>query len=171
MLCIAIAVFGLLLVSAEGFFDEERASGWGDLLIILSTLFAASYVVLSSRVAQNYPAATLASAQQIVGLALALAVFAIVTMTGLEPASLERLSASVVAYAAFSGVIQYALAFWLYLIGLKYLSAGTAGLWLTLVPVFGLAGAYVWLSEVPTVLMLVGAALIICAVIFGNRAR
>lgn len=171
MLCIAIAVFGLLLVSGDGFFDKERNNGWGDLLIILSTLFAASYVVLSSRVVHTFPAATLASAQQIVGLALALVVFLVVTVMGLEPASFGGLSLPIVAYAAFSGVIQYALAFWLYLLGLKNLSAGAAGLWLTLVPVFGLAGAYVWLSEVPTVLMIVGAALIICAVILGNKPR
>lgn len=42
-------------------------------------------------------------------------------------------------------------------IGLRYLSPAVAGLWLTLVPIFGLFGAYVWLAEVPTPLMLVWA--------------
>jgi len=74
-------------------------------------------------------------------------------------------------YAALSGVVQYALAFWLYLIGLKTLSAGAAALWLTLIPIFGVSGAYLWLGEIPTVPMLLGMALILGAVNAGRREQ
>ncbi|MFC6356008.1 DMT family transporter [Luethyella okanaganae] len=166
--CIAVAVAGLLMVSGEALLEPEQASPLGDGLIVLATLFGASYVVLSSRVTANFPAATLASAQQIVGLIFAIGVFAIVQALGLERQLFAQLSASTVAYAALSGVVQYALAFWLYLIGLRYLTPAAAGLWLTLVPVFGLFGAYVWLSEVPSFLMLAGASMIIVAVVMGK---
>ncbi|MDI6837131.1 DMT family transporter [Ciceribacter thiooxidans] len=166
--CIGLAVVGLLLVSGEALLERGQTSSVGDSLIVLATLFAASYVVLSSRVTGDFPAATLASAQQIVGLAFAIGVFLIVQSAGLERQTLTGLSPGVLAYAALSGVVQYALAFWLYLVGLRYLSPAAAGLWLTLVPVFGLVGAYVWLHEVPTGWMIAGAALIIGAVVTGR---
>lgn len=166
--CIGIAVLGLLMVSGEALLERGQASSVGDGLIVLATLFAASYVVLSSKVTGDFPAATLASAQQIVGLVFAVSVFLIVQTLGLEHGTIASLSPGMLAYAAFSGVIQYAFAFWLYLIGLRYLSPAAAGLWLTLVPIFGLIGAYVWLHEVPTGLMLAGAALIIGAVVMGR---
>jgi len=73
--------------------------------------------------------------------------------------------------AALSGVVQYALAFWLYLVGLKHLSANAAALWLTLIPVFGVTGAYFWLGEIPTLPMLLGMALILAAVNAGRREQ
>ena len=72
------------------------------------------------------------------------------------------------ANAAISGVVQYALAFWLYLIGLRNLAPAVAGLWLTLIPVFGVAGSYLWLGERPTALMLLGGVLIILAIMIGK---
>ncbi len=169
--CIGVAVMGLLLVSGEAFLKRSQASSVGDALIVLATLSAASYVVLSSRVTGDFPAATLASAQQTVGLAFAVSIFFIVQTLGLERGTIATLSPGMLAYAAFSGVVQYALAFWLYLIGLRYLSPAAAGLWLTLVPVFGLIGAYVWLREIPTELMLAGAVLIIGAVVMGRSHK
>ena len=169
LLCILLAVVGVLMVSGDAYIEASATQLFGDGLIILATLFASTYVVLSARIVSNFPPATLAASQQLVGLAFALVVYIAVIATGSETTSLLDASPSLIAYAAFSGIIQYALAFWLYLIGLRYLSAGVAGLWLTLVPVFGLIGAYVWLGETPTLVMLLGAAIILVAVIVGRR--
>lgn len=166
--CIGVAVVGLVLVSWTGLTTRGPQSLVGDLLIVLATLFAAGYVVLSSRIAGGFPAATLASAQQTVGLIFALAVFGISCAAGQESGSFMDIPLSVVLYAALSGVVQYALAFWLYLIGLRHLSANAAGLWLALTPVFGLTGAWVWLGERPGIMTTVGALLIIAAIVFGN---
>lgn len=168
--CLVVATIGVLLVSS-GSFETQPADLLGDALIMLATLFAACYVVLSARIASQWPAATLAAGQQSVGLAFALVVFAAVTATGLEPEGFSALTLPLVAYAALSGIVQYALAFWLYLIGLRTLSAGAAGLWLTLIPVFGVAGAYFWLHEVPTAPMLIGAGMIAIALLMGRREK
>ena len=168
---IAVAVGGVALTSWAGSPGHGEAAPAGDALIVLATLFAASYVVLSSRFAPDFPAATLAAAQQIVGLCFAIALFAGVSAAGLGHGSFADLSPGLLAYAALSGVAQYALAFWLYLIGLKSLPASAAGLWLTMVPVFGLFGAWVWLGEVPSVLTLAGAALIVAANVWANLSQ
>jgi len=89
-LCILVAVAGLLLVSADSASTQTGSHFSGDLLVVVSTLFAAS---------------------------------------------------------------------------------DAAGLWLTLIPVFGVTGAYVWLGERPTVLMLLGMGLIVGAVITGRLER
>mgnify|MGYP000861574837 FL=1 len=167
-ICIVIAVVGLLLVSGETLLGTGQGSAAGDGLIVLATFSAATYVVLSARLAGHFPAATLALAQQLAGLVFVLAVAGAVLAAEIEPLVLGGLSLSTLAYAALSGVVQYAIAFWLYLIGLRYLTPGAAGLWLTLVPVFGIFGAFVWLNEIPTAVMITGAVLIIGAVLVGR---
>jgi drug/metabolite transporter (DMT)-like permease len=51
-----------------------------------------------------------------------------------------------------------------YLHGLQRLPASTAGLFLNLIPVFGLSGACLWLQERLTAGQWLGAALILAAV-------
>jgi len=170
-LCIVIAAAGLVLIASDSSADGEQKSLKGDALIVLSTLFAASYVVFSSRLAAHFPAAVLASSQQIVGLIYALLLYLVAHQSGLLERSLADPRFSLLLYAALSGVVQYALAFWLYLIGLKTLSAGAAALWLTLIPIFGVSGAYLWLGEIPTVPMLLGMALILGAINAGRREQ
>ena len=170
-ICILIAVLGLLLVSHDSSAGNTNKSLTGDLLIVLATLFAASYVVFSAKWADQFPAAVLASAQQLIGLSCAVAIYVVALMTGVISQTPSDLSWGALIYASVSGIVQYALAFWLYLIGLKYLSPGTAGLWLTLIPVFGVAGAYFWLGEIPTVMMLLGMGVIVAAVILGRLEK
>jgi drug/metabolite transporter (DMT)-like permease len=169
LFCVALAMGGLLLVAEHGPPAVGDRGILGNLLIVLATLFAASYVVLSARYAGTFPAAVLACGQQVVGLGCAVTLYLAGRFSGLLGPESSDLTWGIVAYAAASGVVQYAMAFWLYLIGLRWLSAGAAGLWLTLIPVFGVSGAYAWLHEVPTLLMLAGMALIITAVYLGRR--
>jgi len=169
-LCILVAAAGLVLIASDSS-DSAQKSLAGDALIVLSTLFAASYVVFSARLAAHFPAAVLASAQQVIGLLYAAVLYLGISWGGLLNQSLSAPGSGLLTYAAASGVVQYALAFWLYLIGLKHLSAGAAALWLTLIPVFGVSGAYFWLGEIPTLPMLFGMALILGAVNAGRREQ
>jgi drug/metabolite transporter (DMT)-like permease len=66
--------------------------------------------------------------------------------------------------AVGSGLVQYALAFWLYLVGLRGLPVSVAGMFLTLTPLFGVAGGMLFLGEGATALQLLGAVLIVGAV-------
>ena len=166
---IAVAVAGVTIVSWSDLMSAEAESSnlVGDVLIVIATAFAACYVVLSSRLARNYEPGTLAASQQSVGLMFALLVYVIVAAAGAQQHDWKSLSAGTLAYAEFSGVVQYAAAFWLYLLGLRYLSAGVAALWLTLIPVFGVIGAMLWLGEQPHPSLFAGGALIVLAIIVG----
>ncbi|MEP7453061.1 DMT family transporter [Phyllobacterium sp. SB3] len=166
--CIAMAFVGLLIVSQERIPEVADNQILGDFFIVIATMFAAGYVVLSARFSSNFPSATIAAAQQTVGLILAIGVYWMALSIGLVPSFWHDISVPTVVYAGFSGIVQYAIPFWLYLLGLRVLSAGAAGLYLTLTPVFGLIGAYFWLGEQPHVIMFAGAALILGAVVIGR---
>jgi drug/metabolite transporter (DMT)-like permease len=67
--------------------------------------------------------------------------------------------------AAFSGMMQYALAFVLYLTALRYVSAGKSALFLLLIPVFGVVSAMLFLGETLTLGQALGGMLIIGALL------
>lgn len=173
LVCILVAIGGLLLIAGGGETGEGAAGASlaGDTLVVLATIFAAGYVVFSARVARGFPSATLAFAQQTVGLLFAVSVYGTAAGLGIVPPLWSGLDAALLGYAALSGIVQYALPFWLYLIGLRRLRASTAGLYLTLTPLFGIAGAFLWLGEQPHLAMLVGTVLVLTAVIAGSRER
>jgi drug/metabolite transporter (DMT)-like permease len=66
--------------------------------------------------------------------------------------------------ALTSGVLYYAVAFWFYLAGLRQVPAAVAGTFLTLIPIFGIAGGYLILGERLTARQGLGALIIIIAV-------
>lgn len=167
--CIVLAIVGLLLVSLETLSAQDGHNMLlGDALVVLATLFAAAYVVLSARIASHFPPAILAGAQQSVGFGVAVLVYIITKLIGTSPPQEPDIDIGLLVYAAFSGIVQYAIPFWLYLIGLQVLSASLAGLYLTLTPIFGIIGAYLWLGEQPSGTMLLGASIIIAAVLLGR---
>lgn len=162
-LCVLLASIGLFFVSFSDGVGEWSIEG--DALIVVATIFAALYVVFSSRWAAGFPVTLLALVQQVVGFF----VVCFLILFYSEFKGPESLSIGMVAYVFVSGVVQYSLAFLFYLYGLRYISADVAALWLTLIPVFGVFGAYFFLSEVPTISMIFGMVLIGIAVVIGGR--
>jgi drug/metabolite transporter (DMT)-like permease len=160
---IGTAFAGVCLVSLPDLSGLGAGDLRGDALVLLGTAFAAVYVVTSSRLVAGTAPLVLTALQQGMGLAVALAVLALAFAAGLErwpgvPGG------DALALAVASGLVQYALAFWLYLVGLRRLPVGVAGLFLTLTPVFGVAGGMAVLGEEVTALQLLGAVLILGAV-------
>ena len=161
---IAVAMAGIALTSLSDGQGGGRAGLVGDGLIVLGTLFAALYVVVSSRLVTAIAPLPLAFLQQTVGLLLALLLLGLALVLGLE--RIERLpGAEGWALMIGSGVVQYALAFWFYLLALRSLSVASAALFLALIPVFGIGGAAVFLGETITALQALGCALIIGAIL------
>jgi drug/metabolite transporter (DMT)-like permease len=167
---ILVAVTGVCLVSLPGATGLGGGDVRGDALVLLGTAFAAAYVVASSRLVVDASPLVLTALQQSTGLVLAAVLAALALGTGLEarPASLPP---GALLLAVVSGLVQYALAFWLYLVGLRALPVAVAGLFLTLTPVFGVAGGVLVLGERLAALQLVGAALIVgaMAVVLSRR--
>jgi drug/metabolite transporter (DMT)-like permease len=165
---ILAAMAGVAMVTGARNGDSS-GSLLGDGLVVLGTVFAALYVVVSSRLVTLVPPVALAALQQSVGLA-----FALILLVAWLPLSaafeeLARADARLIGLALLSGIVQYALAFWLYLVGLKRLRAGTAALFLTLIPVFGLGGAVLFLDESIGMLQASGALMIVAAIAFAKR--
>ena len=92
-------------------------------------------------------------------------------LLGLVTLGIDDLTVSVLLLAAASGVIQYALAFWLYLFALQDLPANVAGFYMALIPVFGIAAAFVFLGETLSPLQLVGALFVVIAIAAISRLR
>ncbi|MGF6156179.1 drug/metabolite transporter (DMT)-like permease [Ensifer sp. KUDG1] len=168
LLAILAAMAGVTIVTGA----HGAGSGFspaGDLLVILGTVFAALYVVSSSRLVAKVDPLVLAALQQSVGLIFVLVfLFAWVSPQAIGK-DLAAAEAGMLALAFVSGIVQYALAFWLYLIGLKRLPASTAALFLTLTPVFGIGGAAFFLGEAVTPWQAIGTLIIIASVAVASQ--
>jgi len=133
----------------------------GTALITLGMLAAAFYVVLSSRIAEKYDVFYIVASQQTLALIVTLFIF---------PFEWRGFAVSSITWGAWSlallsGVIQYALAFVFYMVALRYISAGLAGVYLNFVPLVGIAGAFIFLDEKLSLLQLGGASLIVIALV------
>jgi drug/metabolite transporter (DMT)-like permease len=173
-LAIVIAGVGIVLVGGEQAStdaiagDGTPAALVGDALVFVGTLLAAVYVVLTARLAVALPAVLVAALQQTVGLLLVAPLWGAALLLGLEtlPAAI---SPSMMALALISGVVQYALAFWFYLLGVRGLPLGQAALFLALIPLFGVAGAVLFLGEPLSMAQGTGCALVVLAIVTGAR--
>ena len=163
---VTLVVIGTLLVSGDDAGGGAQSIA-GDLLLVLSTASAALYVIFSRRSVETMPPLPLAALQQSAGLGVALALL-VVGFGGTGGFSLASVRAGTWAWAMLTGVVQYALAFSLYLTALRDLRASQAALFLTLIPVFGVGGAALFLGETMTTIQLVGAGLIIGALLVLN---
>lgn len=144
-LAIVCGIGGVILITSTTGGTGERHIV-GDLLVLAGTGFAALYVVVSSRIVVSLQPLVLTVLQQTAGLLFAVVLLTFSVLAGMETWR-GHIPFHMLLLGAFSGLVQYALAFWLYLFGLKYVPLNTAGLFLTLIPVFGVGGAVVFLGE------------------------
>lgn len=136
---IATAVFGVILVVYRPGVEGEPL---GIALTLAAVLACASYTVLTQRLLLDDSSPTVVLFQQVAALAFALVVSGVVVATDLAELGLPE-DLTTWALAAASGVVYYGLAFSFFIAGLRYVPASTAGAFLPLIPVFGLAAAYV----------------------------
>ncbi|MCA3560951.1 MAG: DMT family transporter [Aestuariivirga sp.] len=157
-----VALAGLAM--ALGLFDTGAGENdpTGVILIFVATAAAAVYVTLSARIAANHDTSVIVGLQQLSALVLALTALPADALLfgGLAGPS----GAGEWTVVIISGVLQYAVAFSLYMYALARISAGLAGSCLNLTPVFGLVLAFLLLGEVLTGLQLLGAVITILAV-------
>jgi len=166
-----LAISGVLMVTSAGARDSHvggATAHTGDFLILAGTLCAAAYVVLSHRLVQKMEPLHLLILQQGYGLALILLVWCIHLLNYFEPLASKFHSRGAIPaagwfWAASSGIVQYALAFWLYLIALRKLRANLAAVSLALIPVFGVGGAWVFLGESLSGIKIAGVVIIVLA--------
>ncbi|HTP38831.1 MAG TPA: DMT family transporter [Steroidobacteraceae bacterium] len=169
---LGLAVLGAIGATLVAGSHLEQLGGslslWGDLLLLGGVLSAAGYVVLSARVASSTEPLPSLLGQQ--GVAVLFAIAMHLVISGHWPA-VSSVPANGWLLAAASGIVQYACAFWLYLWALKGLRAGEAGLYLSLIPVFGLLIAIPVFRERLSALQWTGALLIIGTIFVLTRVH
>jgi drug/metabolite transporter (DMT)-like permease len=166
--CSLLGIVGVVLAAGIDMHVEQTSLLLGNGLILLGVACCALYTVLTRQQATDLDPLLIVALQQSVALVWALAIWPFEWVGG-NGVELLSLSAANWGWAVLSGVLYYALAFWCYIIGLRQLPASLAGLFLNLIPIFGLAGAYLFLGERLTVAQGIGGTLILLAVVMVLR--
>lgn len=158
---IALSLSGCLYAVPEGLHDQ--AVGFGDLLVLLFTLSAASCVVLSTGMVQRYGAATATT----VMFGTSLFFLLVGAMFWSIPSRLHvTLSSGLL--IAYIGIATAAV-FFLRNLSLQFLTPATVGAFHNLVPVFGILIASSFLGKPITANMVVGGAAILAGVELVRR--
>jgi drug/metabolite transporter (DMT)-like permease len=124
----------------------------------------AVYTVLASRyLVEQEPTLGVVVIQQSAALvfALLLGIGGLVAGSAGAP---DEVSMTAWANALGAGALYYGLAFWWYLHGLRSLNPGVAGVFINLVPVFGISSSAIFLGERLSGWQWIGAAVTVAAV-------
>lgn len=156
----AAAVLGVVLIVFQG---DTSVDALGVALTLGGAAACALYAVLSSRLLLGAATVAVVLVQQLSALGFAVALLAASSVVA-DPASLAGVSAAGWASAFASGVLYYGVAFCFYLAGLRHLPAGYVGLFINLVPVFGIATGASFLGERLSGRQWAGAVLVLAAV-------
>jgi probable blue pigment (indigoidine) exporter len=158
-IAVSVATIGVLLAAVE---SDTTGTFLGIAFTLAGVAACAIYTVITRRWMSDDSTLTVITAQQVCALIFALIVLGIFLAIG-EPVAIASWSLGAWVSAVVSGVLYYALAFWLYLSGLRRIPAALAGLFLNLIPIFGVGTGYL-LGERLSSLQSVGSVLIVFAV-------
>ena len=162
--CAALAIVGVGVVAGLDVWGGGTSSLLGNLLIVIGVCCCALYTVLTRRMVANHSPLLIVALQQTAALLWALLIWP-VELWNAGAIHLTTIPLRFWAWGAAGGLVYYALAFWLYLIGLQQAPASLAALFLNLIPIFGVGGAYLLLGERLTLAQWGGALLILVAVV------
>lgn len=156
-----IAVAGMLLVIYEPGVGGDLT---GVALTVVGVACCAVYAVVTRR---WIPAAASTSqvvlGQQAYALALAGALVVATWLLG-GPVRPDAVTVAGWASAVGSGILYYGLAYWFYVSGLRRVPASTAAASFYLVPVFGVAGGFLWLGERLEPSQWIGVAVVVAVI-------
>lgn len=165
--CAATALAGAVLVVFQ---PGSEATPAGIALTVAGVGACAVYTVLSSRYLVEASTLSVVFVQQVAAF-----VFSLVLLVGsfvvADPRSVSGVSGTAWLSAVGAGVLYYAVAFWFYVTGLRGVRPAFAGMFLNLIPVFGLAASYVLLDERLSGRQWIGAVLILAAVVTIARLQ
>ena len=164
LVCAALAIVGVGVVAGLDVWGGGTSSLLGNLLIVIGVCCCALYTVLTRRMVANHSPLLIVALQQTAALVWALLIWP-VELWNAGAIHLTAIPLSFWAWGAAGGLVYYALAFWLYLIGLQQAPASLAALFLNLIPIFGVGGAYLLLGERLKLAQWGGALLILVAVV------
>jgi drug/metabolite transporter (DMT)-like permease len=160
------AACGVILASGSVDLEMLRSeNAYGTGLILSGVICCALYTVWSRKIMAEVKPLSIVAIQQAAGLAWAFAILPFDLVKGDVP----KFSKTEIIGCVVSGLMYYALAYWLYLKGLQSMPASKAGSFLNLIPVFGVTLAYAFLGERLAPSQWMGAAIILVSVFVLQR--
>jgi len=162
----AVAVAGTGLIV----FDPATSGQWQGIAVTIAGVgCCAVYTVVTRKwIAASDSTAQVVVAQQAYALAFVVVVLIGVAVVG---GGIDVASVSPIAWlsALGSGVLYYAAAYWFYLSALRVVPASFAAVSFYLIPVFGVAGAFILLGERLEPRQWIGAVIVLTAVAAVTR--
>ncbi|MGF6157321.1 drug/metabolite transporter (DMT)-like permease [Ensifer sp. KUDG1] len=163
---VALAASGVFLISGLLTGEPSSRTNLGTALILAGVLCCAIYTVLARNLTAS-PLFTVAI-QQTVALSWMIIIWTL-ELYAITARDVAAVPIQDVATIVLSGLLYYALAYWLYLHALRSMPASVAGSFFSLIPVFGVVGSFLFLGERLTPPQWLGALLIIGAVMMVLR--
>ncbi len=160
----ATAASGVILASGVARLDTlSPGNTLGAALILAGVLCCGFYTVLSRRITTEVDPLFMVAMQQTVALVWVVAIWPFESEEAVV-SQIASLSSRDMLGGFISGLMYYAMAYWLYLHGLRSMPASRAGNFFNLIPVFGIAAAYVFLGERLSPMQWTGAIVILLSV-------
>lgn len=157
-----LAMLGSLLVVLPEVQTGTEDYLIGYLFVLTGVFSAAVYVVISSRLVGHYEPLTLLTGQLTLCTFLS-AIYLLVTQQSWQ------LPVKEMGLVAISGIVQYFLAFFLWLYALRYVAVHLAGVILYFIPVIALTLSWLFLGETINIIQGIGMILTIFAIYQLNR--
>lgn len=165
---VALAFLGMVLVVAggQGFsFGTETLTG--DLLMVAAAVTWASYSVGSQPLIHRYGAISVTAWTLWAGAPL----LVVLGLPDLSRTDLGRVSTPALLTLGYAGILAVAVAYLLWNRAVRVLGNSRTAIYSNTVPVVALAGAWLFLDEVPTPLQLTGAAVILSGLTLARSRR
>ena len=153
-----IILIGVLITIPE--FSLESRMFIGILIGMISALAYAMLTIMNKSITARYSGTVTAFYEQTTA---AVVLFPFILRARLQP------SASDIGLLLFLGVVTTALAHTLFISSLRSIPAQLAGICSSMETVYGILFAFIFLGEVPSVREIVGAAIIVAAVVLAQK--
>lgn len=160
---VGLAVAGVYLIVSQSPPAEGEHRLIGDLILVAAGIVWASYNFVTRKLGQTYSNLTVVSYQTAAG------AVAFLPLAFLERGQWQLPSLGSSLTVAYLAIFCSVAAFLLYAYGLRELDSGSAVNLLNLVPVFGVAFAFVVLKEPVGILQLLGGLVVVAGVLLGLR--
>jgi drug/metabolite transporter (DMT)-like permease len=172
LLLAGMSFSGVLLLMLEDAQGASHSSLIGDLLVLMGAIFAVFYVLCSKKQIESVDPLQLTSSQQLVGLIVTVFCFSALSIFNSNyEVNATGISLQFWSLAIGSGIMQYGLAFLLYLIALQNIPVSQAAFFVALIPVFGVASAVVMIGEQPSLAQWIGGSLVIVSSYCASRMK